>query len=148
MAFSMKQREDGIEGTKGTRKYVRQKTGVGSQGEEITDPLEPPLLKVSCTHSSGVSLSRADVALSLMEIPRSQIQPSDSTWKTPRILFCKIHKIPSGTWPQGRIRPSRTHLTTQPSRFTTRPHLMCSCSRRYPLNSGLDTFRINIGDRV
>ena len=142
----MKQWEDGAEGIEWTRKYVRRKTGAGSQGEEIADPLEPPPLKVSCTHSSGVSLSHADVALSLMEIPCSQIQPSDSTRKTPHILFCEIHKIPSGTWPRGRIRPSRTHLTTQPSHFTTRPHLMCSCSRRYPLNSGLDTFQINVGD--
>ena len=140
MAFSMKQREDGTEGTKGTRKYVRRKTRAGSQGEEIADPLEPPPLKVWCTRSSGVSLfSRQRHAIAHVNPPRSN-SASDSTRKTSHILFCQIQEIPSGNWPRGCIRKSRTHLTTRSSRCTTRPHLMWSCSGRYPLNSGLNTF--------
>ena len=70
----MKQREDGVEGTEGTRKYVRRKTGAGSQGEEIADPLEPPPLKVWRTRSSGVSLfSRQRRAIAHGNPPRSNL---------------------------------------------------------------------------
>jgi len=56
VGFGVKRWEDGAEGIEETRKYARRKIGAVLRGEEI-DPSEPPLLEVSCTHFSDVSLS-------------------------------------------------------------------------------------------